>query len=420
MAWGKRGLLVVALLSSVLAACASNTMHRSDFTQCDVTGQERCEGHAIQRHHVGSDQEYLIGFVEIDDQGQLRNRAQMQALLDELYAKAANDGLLINVFVHGWHHSAQPGDPNVEDFTSSLAQLSKVEHALHKIPRKVVGVYVGWRGDSIDIPGVNALTFWERKGTAQDVGHLGMAELLLRLEEISNVKNTQVPPVRSRLVTIGHSFGGAAVYSATSQILAARFVDSRSGKSSVENAQGFGDLVVLLNPAFEALSYAPLYDLAQARCSYFPDQRPRLVVLTSESDWATRYVFPIGRALSTIFETHNPIERNDCKRPLTYNEGAADRSTVGHFEPLLTHTLRPAQKAEAADYGAVKNVWAQQQAGETLQFGSTELASLDKTALRNPYLNVRVDKHLMDGHNDIFRDEIREFLRMLIVLSAGD
>lgn len=420
MSRDKQNLFVVALLSAVLAACANNSIQRGDFTQCDVTGQESCEGHAIQRHHVGGDQEYLIGFVEIDDQGQLRDRAQLQALLDELYAKASKAGLLMNVFVHGWHHSAQPGDPNVEDFKSSLAQLSKVEHALHKTPRKIVGVYVGWRGDSIDIPYVNDLTFWERKGTAQDVGHLGMAELLLRLEEISNVKNTQVPPVRSRLVTIGHSFGGAAVYSATAQIMADRFVNSRAGKSSVENAEGFGDLVVLLNPAFEALNYAPLYDLAQARCSYFPDQRPRLVVLTSESDWATSYLFPIGRALSTLFESHGTIARNDCKRPITFNEGAADRTTVGHFEPLLTHTLRPAQKAAAADYGDVKNIWAQQKPGETLQFGSTELTSLDKTALRNPYLNVHVDKHLMDGHNDIFRDEIREFLRMLIVLSAGE
>ena len=112
--------------------------------------------------------------------------------------------------------------------------------------------------------------------------------------------------MKSRLVLIGHSFGGAALYSATSQILADRFVDSRSGKNSVDTAKGFGDLVVLLNPAFEAMSYAPLYDMAQARCSYFDNQQPKLVVLTSESDDATKYLFPLGRMFSTFFRPTAP------------------------------------------------------------------------------------------------------------------
>jgi len=136
------------------------------------------------------------------------------------------------------------------------------------------------------------------------VGHLGVTELLLKLEEIANVKNSLSPPIKSRLVVVGHSFGGAVVYSATTQILASRFVDSRAGKGYVDTAKGFGDLVVLLNPAFEALSYAPSYDLAQARCSYFDNQVPRLVILTSETDYATKLAFPAGQAFSTFFETH--------------------------------------------------------------------------------------------------------------------
>lgn len=55
-----------------------------------------------------------------------------------------------------------------------------------------------------------------------------------------------------------------------------------------------------------------------------------------------------------------------------------------------------------------------------MQFGSTELVSLNRTALRNPYLNVRVDERLISGHNDVFRPEIMEFLRMLIVLSTSE
>lgn len=414
----------LAVCVFLLSGCAANELYRHQFSPCLATVSQNCEAHAIQIHQPDSERQYLLGFVEIDDQGQLRDRAQLQALLDELYAVAAKQSLLINVFVHGWHHDARPQDSNVESFKHSLAQLSELESQLsraeNKTPRRVVGVYVGWRGESVDVPVLNQLTFWERKNTAQDVGHLGMAELLLRLEEISNVKNTQEPPIKSRLVVVGHSFGGAAVYSATAQILADRFVDSRAGKSFVDSAKGFGDLVVLLNPAFEALRYAPLYDLAQARCSYFPEQRPRLVILTSESDYATKLAFPVGRFFSTLLENHDSIERDDCQRPLRYQEGAADRHTVGHFDPLLSHELRPAARQQAPAYTGVQDVWRQQQEGGVQPYGSTELVHLGRTAVRNPYLNIRVDKRLIEDHNDIFREEIAEFLRMLIVLSTRE
>lgn len=419
---GWRRIAALVLCALLLAGCASNALYRDRFDPCVVTPQQHCEAHAVQRHGSDSAAEYLLGFVEIDDQGQLRDRAQMNALLDELYGLAARESLLINVFVHGWHHNAAPGDSNVEDFKRSLARLSELESRLSAAEgtaaRRVVGVYVGWRGESLEIPIVHHLTFWERKNTAQEVGQVAMAELLLRLEEISNVKNTQEPPIASRLVVIGHSFGGLAVYSATAQILADRFIDSRAGKAFVDTAKGFGDLVVLLNPAFEALRFAPLYDLAQARCSYFPEQLPRLVILTSESDYATKLAFPAGRFFSTLFESHSDIARNDCGRPLSYAEGAADRRAVGHFAPLLSHELRPAAQALQADYGAVRRVWREQGEGEVQPFGATELVQLGRTAPRNPFLNVKVDKRLIKDHNDVFRDEISEFLRQLIVIST--
>ena len=124
-------LILIASLIVLLSACASNEIYRSEFSDCVVTAQQTCESHAIQLHNQGTDQEYLLGFVEIDDQGQLRNRAQMQVLLNELYALAAKESLLINVFVHGWHHSAAPGDANIESFKDSLAELSVIENKLH-------------------------------------------------------------------------------------------------------------------------------------------------------------------------------------------------------------------------------------------------------------------------------------------------
>ena len=210
----------------VITGCASNGIYHADYTTCTASSGSQCDSHSLQKHNVKANNEYMLGFVEVDDQGQLRDRAQMRALIDSLYQTAVNDSILINVFVHGWHHNAAPGDPNIESFKGSLARLSKIEHDLsltkHRAPRKVVGIYVGWRGESITIPGIRYLTFWDRKSTAQEVGHLGVTELLLNLEEIANVKNSLSPPIKSRLVVLGHSFGGAIVYNATTKITAPR------------------------------------------------------------------------------------------------------------------------------------------------------------------------------------------------------
>lgn len=424
-------LLILLLFIVLLTGCASNKIYRSNYTLCVENAENNCDTYSIQLKNKDSDGEYTLGFVEIDDQGQLRDRAQMQATLDAFYAAAAKDSLLITVYVHGWQHNASPDDANVANFSKSLKKLSQIENALasknNRPPRKIAGIYVGWRGKSLAIPGLNLLTFWDRKATALNVGYMGIAELFLKLEEISNVRNSWEPPVKSRLVIIGHSFGGQAVYSATSQILASRFIDSRENKTVQDTAKGFGDLVVLLNPAFEALRYAPLYDLSNDRCSYFPEQRPRLAILTSETDYATKLAFPVGRFFSTFFETHDTIKREFCggrlKHQLTLKEGTADRTTVGHFEPFISHTLTTAPNAEPPAislYNNAHNLWGEQVAGAETQYGRTILTHLDRTAPRNPYLNIRVDTNLIANHGDIWGDKVQEFIRLLVLLATQD
>ncbi|MDH5480609.1 MAG: esterase [Nitrosomonas sp.] len=424
-------LLILLLFILLLTGCASNKIYRSNYALCVENGENNCDTYSIQLKNKDSDGEYTLGFVEIDDQGQLRDRAQMQATLDAFYAAAAKDSLLITVYVHGWQHNASPDDTNVTNFSKSLKKLSQIENALasknNRPPRKIAGIYVGWRGKSLAIPGLNLLTFWDRKATALNVGYMGIAELFLKLEEISNVRNSWEPPVKSRLVIIGHSFGGQAVYSATSQILASRFIDSRENKIMQDTAKGFGDLVVLLNPAFEALRYAPLYDLSNDRCSYFPEQRPRLAILTSETDYATKLAFPVGRFFSTFFETHDTIKREFCggrlKHQLTLKEGTADRTTVGHFEPFISHTLTTAPNAEPPSislYNNAHNIWGEQVAGAETQYGRTILTHLDRTAPRNPYLNIRVDTNLIANHGDIWGDKVQEFIRLLVLLATQD
>ena len=240
------------------------------------------------------------------------------------------------------------------------------------------------------------------------------------------------PPTASRLVVIGHSFGGAVVYASLQKILADRFIDSRPGKNVQVEAQGFGDLVVLMNPAFEALRFASLYDLSQQSCRAYNlgNQLPKLAILTSEADYATRFAFPFGRVFSTFFESHVTLNRHYCSGPgnkgvqsMTISEGKADRNTVGHFKPFLTHRLDPtsANDAVRGENFEVKNLqaaWANHSNEKPMDFVGSRLVSLQRTTALNPYLNIKVDKKLIGDHNDIWGDQIVAFIRDFIAIAT--
>lgn len=434
--------LTIALL---LNGCATNDTYRqiSDATCIVVTDDKgkainKCDGHSIQLHNQGQPNKYTLGFVEINDQGQFRdNRQQLNSLIKALESTSNDEPLIISVFVHGWHHNAKEGDPNIESFKKSLAELAEV-YKDFAIKRKVFGVYVGWRGDSVNVDYINEFTFWDRKNTADNVGHVSLSELLLRLEKVKNDKNqverernadqkdNKKTKGRNRLAIIGHSFGGAAVFQSTAQIMASRFMLSQqkvdaNTKSDNKTIKGIGDVVVLINPAFEAIKYAPLFDLAQAQCKYEQMQKPKLVILTSENDNATKKLFPIGRFFSTLFEKHGVVRRNDCGLPITFSESDADKTAVGHFEPLITHKLKPVTKASSSTNTFRKvacDDWPSQKNGEPINFGLTDLISLGKTVERNPYLNIKVDSKISNDHNDIFGKELLDFIQLVTFAST--
>jgi hypothetical protein len=423
----------------LLTACASNVKYRGDDAICTYKVASDCYESALQVHALGKQDEYHLGFVEYDDQGQLRDPALTHnGVLRAFQRLAAADDVLLISFVHGWHHSAKPEDSNIASFREMLGNVSFMEYRAgqqqNRKKRKVIGLYVGWRGDSISVPYVNDLTFWERKNTAHEVGQQGVTEMLLKLEEIVNVKKANdklVPqPSNSRLVVIGHSFGGAVVFSSLQKILTDRFIDSRADKNTQDTAKGFGDLVVLMNPAFEALRFGTLYDLSQQGCRrYFDTQLPKLAILTSEADYATKYAFSIGRFFSTMFESHVTLDRHYCDQPgskgeqaMKIKEGQADRKTVGHFKPYLTHRLLPPDniqvRSDDFQIRELQTIWAKHTNDVAVEFDGSRLESLNRTTSLNPYLNIRVDKKLINDHNDIWREEIVAFIRDLIVIST--
>jgi len=426
--------LIVGTLCIGCVACAPDKMYRNNFTACNAEAVCECENNSMVRYFPETSNEFHLGYIEFDDQGQLRDRNQMRNLVDNYTTIAARDDILLAVFVHGWHHSAAAGDDNIESFKTLLGKVAENEKImskkLNRSARKILGVYVGWRGDSINIPYVNAATFWDRKSVAQEVGLQGVTEVLLRLEQIVNVKIAQenIPhPQNSRMVTIGHSFGGAVLFTALQQVLADRFFDSNREKNYESDAKGFGDLVLLINPAFESLRYSTLYDIAQEGCRrYFDSQMPVLAILTSQKDNATRIAFPLGRIFSTTFEAQRPLARHECTAageiPITISEYKADKTAVGHFDPYQTHLMVPRKKTSGLDtvqqFSQLKNQWMSLDYGGTLDFSEVSLQHFGKTTPHNPYLNIYVDKKIMPDHNNIWRKELMSFIEEMVMVTT--
>lgn len=438
---------VVLVAAFVSSGCTPHEIYRANTEICvSSKPDEECRDRALQefKDPAHPDAGYLLGFIEFDDQGQVFDRGQMNDVVTQLDERAGMQDLLMVVFVHGWKHSAAPGDGNIGTFRGELARLSELESAISRKTgepaREVVGVYLGWRGGSLTLPGVKELTFWDRKNTAHKVGHGGVTEVVSRLEQIRKTKDAiekkerKDPNAvsRTRLVVVGHSFGGAVVYSALSQILMTGFVDTVGPDGFITDVRGFGNLVVLINPAFEATRFAPLSDMANERGSYFASQLPVIAILTSEADDATKRAFPIGRWFSTFFEKHRVQIR---KNGVTGTDEAIDQqqaniTAVGHFEPYRTHFLRasggsgaaaaeqPSVKASLERFADVSGRWENDTSGSMIEFEGSMLERTANSAGRNPYLVIRVDRQLISDHNDIDDERISSFIRQLILIAG--
>jgi hypothetical protein len=376
----------------------------------------------------------------------------MDGVLGKLWEMSSRQELLVVVFVHGWKHSASPGDGNITTFRQVLSGLSQAEKhiagAVGQPARQVVGIYLGWRGGSMTVPYLNNLTFWDRKNTAQKVGHGGVTEVLSRLEDIKAVKDytvckeqhsrgkgDDIPCIsNTRLVVVGHSFGGAVVHTALAQILESRFVQTFGPPGQKSDVRGFGNLVVLINPAFEANLFTPLSDMAVERGTYFKTQEPVLLVLTSEADGATKTAFPIGRWLSTFFEKSHDRERMNAvtNQTETIDEGSSNVRAVGHFKPYRTHRLYPHttfEKAEAKPQSVGKMIqlfvttsdsWQNDHSGSKIILDDVVLERTMDSAGRNPYLVTYVDKRLIKDHNDIAQPSVVNFIKQMILISSYD
>jgi hypothetical protein len=335
-----------------------------------------------------------------------------------------------------------PLDEDLRRFGQAISEARKMDKEKYGDTRHVMGIYVGWRGESIDsnvaLP-LSVLTFWERKNTAQAIGDGAVFELFRKLADIRE----EYPD--SRLLIVGHSFGAAVTYSSVSHSITAQITDDLDAdETETLSDEQFKrwDLVILINPAFEAIQLRPQFELARSR-DYKNTQLPHLLIVTSATDWATNTFFPIGRKISTTFKKYADPE-------------SAEMNTTadGQYLPFITHQLAVSPKC---DMKTVNYAYSQNEKELTTVAAAENYClndprpMLDKaapllltrcdrpsscsevagdhyikrgpsadglTTYAFPIMNIRTTNDVMNGHNDIWNATMRGFLTQMFLISV--
>ena len=423
--------IVLAFLIAIfvgLFGCQTHQVFRKQVTPCQVTTpvtkDDPCKEHSIETYVEKStrpDVPYSVFFVEFDDQGIAWEPAQMEILLSDLKAKGDDKnskGTVVMVFVHGWKHNAKFCDPNVACFRE-MVRTAALSDPLN---REVVGVYVGWHGRSLNE--ASDLSFFARKRVAERVAQGQIRELFSRLLTLqANAIRESNDIHRMRLMFMGHSFGGLITYEALSPYL---LDDAFRRKDNKEKPKRFADLVLLINPAFEATHYYPLH---LASTTTPPENQgnvpcPVFVSITSDNDDATKKWFPAGRRLNTIFENFKDADEHEMAM-----------HTIGHWDKFKTHSLKAITKSPDAQPVAVTGrgtcscqAWrlngdaainnsesffsVAQANGRDRKYRNTILTPLTQNVPTAHWV-VQTKPPVIDGHNDFFTEQVKDFILLL-------
>jgi pimeloyl-ACP methyl ester carboxylesterase len=331
--------------------------------------------------------DYFIGFAEFDDQGwAYSNVNQLDIIRDRIAADLANPAyekqdFLVLVFVHGWHHNARDNDSNVQQFRQMVDIAANgleksVDSGVLKTHRRVIGIYVGWRGESVDAPLLRYLTVFDRRNAAERVAQGAVRQLFanIRLQQLQaqDAFGDGCPKsARMRTVVIGHSFGGLIAFNALGQAelneltLEQRVTQTPCTADDEGRVRGsrlpslWPDAMILINPAFEASRYesfdrlmksapppksaanaetASSAGVVSAPNSLTPAWQqlavPRFIVVASATDHWTGGAFTKGRRATTLFEKYArfPPEQTQAERE-------ANLHSIAYVNAYRTHTL---------------------------------------------------------------------------------
>ena len=406
----KRHLIFLFLLFCI-SGCVKNAPFRTTLTNdyC-YDRSEQCDTSIIEKHLA-----FDITFIEFTQRGNLYSRENARKVMDYVDQQASREnGAAVFVFAHGWKHNSSANDSNVAQFKDFLSRAAENE-VVGK--RKVIGVYLGWRGKTSTVPFLKETTYWARKSVAEEIGDGGATEVLSELHQILVNKHSdsdlQQSMYKNTFVVIGHSFGGALVLSALHDVLLHEMISATGGERAEQaiacrKVSRFADGVILLNPAIEANRIILLKEAA-SRCQF--DEQPTLLhVLSSDGDLATNVLFPIVQR-SNITSTIGPkkLKRNINDKQIIISEDRLDVVTAGNLKQLRNAYLYLDQKTNKWRFADCRD-------------GLTECKITDKEQQDNhfpsnnndPLEFIKTDANFIKDHNDVFGCYVQSFITATI------
>ena len=270
-----------------------------------------------------------------------------------------------------------------------------------------MGIYLGWRGESSDSK-LNQLTLFSRKSIAQRIGKRDALRTLLEIDKV-------VEEEELSMITVGHSLGAALIFTAVQYKLVTEVERKKNGKvkrkklvrpiGSPQNYQrGFGDLIVLVNPAIEAYEFEPFHNDCRPRIG-----RPEMIVVASTADNAVGMAFPPSRVVQYLW------------RPNHILRGGSNLKGMGRYSNHVTHTLRSKSLKN-------KNPEDDEQKPCGCKYSYAGLGGTDLNLELEPIFEngqvvsransefwvVETDESVIESHNDIYNKNFIEFLTSIV------
>ncbi len=377
-----------------------------------------------------------LAFIEIDDMGELFDKGELDTTLHLI--RQANDlaktepgqsDPIVITFVHGWKNNASLENDNVRGFKAALQEVYKRFQGTHR----VIGIYIGWRGNLIRgyFPVAQQFSYFNREATAIRIPGALLSSALTQI-----ATRTHENP-RALAIFIGHSFGGLLLERTLSETTASQIAEATiytqeseetqdpAEKSNKELAAKLAvdsraDLVIFINPAgaateakqmldfltYNRYRYHPLQDSRSAASEDDDSQRPLYVSLTSTADLATKVALPIGHALPylgfkangsfrdlnqepnkkydlTCFDPQNPQHQTwplATKDQGAVSQGSYYLSSAPHMQILQSHVML---KSVGANQMRVAST------GQTIQIQDPDaIAKCDRDLFNKQKLNI--------------------------------
>src|SRR5262245_8785915 len=196
------------------------------------------------------------------------------------------------LYIHGWTHSGE--DDDYANFKGLIERLAN--ESSNADNKQLLGVYVDWNAKSKVLPfdrfPFDNLTFWSKQRVADRIAQSGVTtKIISAISPVMSEGDSEGrDPATNQFITIGHSFGARILFSATNQSLIYDTEKAHPGSRQgyYRKISGIANMVILLNPAFEAARYTALDSFIRTQEHFANDQLPLLLSVSSDGDWATQ------------------------------------------------------------------------------------------------------------------------------------